>query len=260
MRKILTNRIVPLIMLAVILAFAGCAGAPVKPDQIIAGNYDYAKAHLTWLIKNEMKRNQVAGVISKLFTAMATMKLAEDGKVDIDRPLKNYLPQFAVRTRFADSGPITPRTIMTHHSGLPSSLAKGMWTSEAPARLLDRLKDEYTAYPTNYVLAYSNIGVALLGLMIEQVSHTDFCEYVDQAILGPIGMQQSSFKKTAVVEMLLSKGYRNGKEMDQVPLRDVAAGSMYSTVLDLSRFMSAMFRGGEGVNGRVLAQATLERM
>ena len=59
---------------------------------------------------------------------------------------------------------------MTHHSGLPSSLAKGMWSSDPPASLLDRLKDEYTAYPTNYVLAYSNIGLALLGLMIEQVS------------------------------------------------------------------------------------------
>jgi len=291
------NRVASLIVLMVILVLAGCAGAPVKPDQIVPGNYDYAKAHLTWLIKKEMKRNQVMGVsiaivdnqkvvwaqgfgfadkknkvpataetvyrigsISKLSTAMATMKLAEDGKVDIDRPLKNYLPQFSIRTRFSDSGPITPRTIMTHHSGLPSSLAKGMWTSEPPATLLDRLKDEYRAYPTNYVLAYSNTGVALLGLMIEQVNHTDFCDYVDQAILGPIGMQQSSFKKTAVVEALLSKGYRNGKEMDQVPLRDVAAGSMYSNVNDLGRFMQMVFAGGKVEGHQILSRQTIAEM
>jgi CubicO group peptidase (beta-lactamase class C family) len=151
------------------------------------------------------------GSISKLFTAMATMKLVEDGLLDIDRALKNYLPQFSIRNRFSDSGPITPRTIMTHHSGLPSRLAKGMWSSDPPASLLDRLKDEYAAYPTNYVFAYSNIGFALLGLMVEQVSQANFCDYVDQAILGPIGMQQSSFKKTAEVEALLSRGYRNGE-------------------------------------------------
>ena len=152
MQKILTNRIASLIILIVILVLAGCSGAPVKPDQIIPGNYDYAKEHLSWLIRKEMKRNKVMGVsiaivddqkvlwaqgfgysdakneipatpetvyrigsISKLFTAMATMKLVEDGQVDIDRPLKIYLPQFSVRTRFSDSGPITPRTIMTHH-------------------------------------------------------------------------------------------------------------------------------------------------
>jgi CubicO group peptidase (beta-lactamase class C family) len=261
------NRNAFLTTLVVILVLTGCSGAPVKPDQIMPGNYDYAKEYLTWLIQREMEDKQVVGAsiaivddqkvvwaqgfgyadlqnempataetlyrigsISKLFTDMAVMKLAEAGIVDIDRPLKDYLPQFSIRTRFPDSDPITPRNIMTHHSGLPSSLAKGMWTAEPPATLLDRLKDEYTAYPTNYVLAYSNIGLSLLGLMIEQVIHADFCDYVSQAILSPIGMRQSSFKRTALVEGLLSKGYRNEKEMDQVPLRDVSAGAMYSTM------------------------------
>ena len=297
MQKILTIRFASLMILIVIVVFAGCSGAPVKPDQTIPGNYDYAKEYLTWLINKEMKHNKVMGVsiaivddqkvvwaqgfgysdkknkipataetvyrigsISKLFTAMATMKLVEEGQIDIDRPLKNYLPQFSIRTRFPDSGPITPRTIMTHHSGLPSSIAKGMWTSEPPANLLNRLKDEYTAYPTNYVLAYSNAGMALLGLMIEQVSNTDFCEYVDQFILSPIGMQQSSFKRTPVVEGLLSKGYRNGKEMDQVPLRDVSAGSMYSNVNDLSLFMQMVFAGGNIAGRQVLHRETIEEM
>jgi len=291
------NRIASLIILIVIFTLAGCTGAPVKPDQLIPDNYDYAKQYLTWLIQKEMKRNQVVGVsiaivddqkvvwargfgfsdkknkvpataetmyrigsISKLFTAMATMKLVEDGLLDIDRPLKNYLPQYSIRSRFSDSGPITPRTIMTHHSGLPSSLAKGMWSSDPPASLLDRLKDEYTAYPTNYVLAYSNIGLALLGLMIEQVSQTDFCDYVDQAILGPIGMQRSSFKKTTEVEAFLSRGYRNGEQMDQVPLRDMAAGSMYSNVDELARFMQMVFAGGKVGGRQILQQHTIAEM
>ena len=297
MQTILGKKLVSLIILIVILAFTGCAGAPKKPDQIIPGNYDYAKEYLTWLTHKEMTRNKVMGVsiaivddqkvvwargfgfsdvknkipatsetvyrigsISKLFTVMAAMNLAEQGQVDIDRPLKNYLPQFSIRTRFPDSGPITPRTIMTHHSGLPSSLPKGMWTSEPPATLLYRLKEEYTAYPTNYILAYSNTGMALLGLMVEQVSNTDFCEYVERSILSPIGMQQSSFKRTPVVEGLLSKGYRDGKEMDQVPLRDVSAGSMFSNVNDLCRFMQMVFAEGKVGNRQILRPETIAEM
>ncbi|CAB1084316.1 hypothetical protein JY97_11865 [Alkalispirochaeta odontotermitis] len=289
-------RLIAIVFLAVII-ISGCATAPKMPESIIAGNYDYTKRYLTWLIQKEMKRNQVVGLsiaivddqkvvwaqgfgysdkekktpatpetvyrigsISKLFTDMAVMKLVEAGKVDIDRPLKVFLPQFSIRSRFPDSGPITPRNIMTHHSGLPSSIAKGMSTGEPPATLLDRLKEEYTAYPTNYVLAYSNTGLALLGLMIEQVSDTGFSEYADQNILSPIGMRQSSFKRTPVVEELLSKGYRNGKEMEQVPLRDVSAGSMYSNVNDLCQFMQMVFAGGNVGGRQILQRQTIEKM
>ena len=54
----------------------------------------------------------------------------------------------------------------------------------------------------------------LLGLMIEQVSDTEFCTYMAQSILGAIGMQRSSFKLTPEIENLLSKGYRKGKEFE----------------------------------------------
>ncbi len=279
------------------LIIVSCTSAPKKPDQIIPGNYDYAKEHITWLTKKEMKKNKVMGVsiaivddqkivwsqgfgyadvknnvpatpetvyrigsISKLFTVMASMQLVEQGKIDIDQPLKNYLPQFSVKSRFPDSGPITLRTMMTHHSGLPSGVVKGMWASEAPNTLLHRLKDEYVAYPTNYVLAYSNVAMALLGVMVEQVSATEFCEYVEQSVLDPMGMQQSSFKLTPEIKNLLSNGYRNGKESKQLPLRDVAAGSMYSNVLDLSRFMQMMFAKGAVANRQIIQSDTIDEM
>jgi CubicO group peptidase (beta-lactamase class C family) len=90
---------------------------------------------------------------------MAAMQLAEQGRIDIDQPLQRYLPEFSVKTRFCDADPITPRSIMTHHSGLPGAVAKGMWDSEPPSKLVCRLKDEYVAFPPNYVLAYSNAAM-----------------------------------------------------------------------------------------------------
>jgi hypothetical protein len=141
---------------------------------------------------------------------------------------------------------------MTHHSGLPSGVPKGMWTSESSKTLLDRLKDEYVTYPVNYVLSYSNVAMALLGLMIEQVCGIEFSAHMAKSILDAIGMQQSSFDLTPEIKSLLSKGYKNGKETDQLPLRDKAAGSMYSNVIDLSRFMQMVFAKGEVGNRQIL--------
>ena len=139
----------------------------MKPEATALGDYEYTKQYMSWLIKKEMKRNNItglsialvdgqkvvwsagfgyadkvnnipatsqtvygAGSISKLFTATATMQLAEQGKIDIDKPLQTCLPRFSIKTRFPDAGPITPRNIMTHHSGLPSDLRKGMWSKK----------------------------------------------------------------------------------------------------------------------------------
>lgn len=203
-----------LVIILFSVLISACSTAPQKPKQITAGNYDYVKEYINWLINKEMKKQQVMGVsiaivdnqrvvwaqgfgysdiknevpatpetvypigsISKLFTVMATMQLAEQGKVDIDQPLKKYLSQFSIKSRFPESGPITPRSMMTHHSGLPNDMPKGALTSEPPSTLLYRLKDEYVAYPTNYVLAYSNVAMALLGMMVEQVNDTEFSEH-----------------------------------------------------------------------------------
>lgn len=292
-------RIFRFLAIFILAAFiiSGCTTAPKKPDQITAGNYDYVKEYMTWLAGKEMKKNQVVGLsiaivddqrtvwaqgfgyadkkekrpatpetvyrigsISKLFTVMATMQLAEQDKIDIDQPLQSYLPEFSVKTRFSDADPITLRTIMTHHSGLPSGVTKGMWTSEPPATLLYRLKDEYVAYPPNYVLAYSNVAMGLLGLMVEQVSDTKFCDYMEQSFFDPIGMEQSSFYLTPEIERLLSKGYRHGKETQQLPLRDRAAGSMYSNVIDLSRFIQMVFAKGEVGNRQLLQPDTIDEM
>ncbi len=289
-------RFLAIVFLAAFI-ISGCTTAPKKPDQIRAGNYDYVKEYITWLAKKEMKKNQVVGLsiaivddqrtvwaqgfgyadkkekrpaapetvyrigsISKLFTVTATMQLAEEGKIDIDQPLKKYLPEFSIKTRFPDSGPITLRTIMTHHSGLPNGVTKGAWTSEPPQTLLYRLKEEYAAYPPNYVLSYSNAAMALLGLMIEQVSATEFCAYLEQSVFDPIGMQHSSFNLTPEIARLLSRGYRYGKETQQLPLRDQAAGSMYSNVIDLSRFIQMVFAQGRVDNRQILRPDTIDEM
>ncbi len=83
---------------------------------------------------------------------------------------------------------------------------------------------------------------------------------MEQSVFDSVGMQQSSFKLTPEIQSLLSKGYRNGKEIKQLPLRDIAAGSMYSNVLDLSRFIQMIFAKGQVGNRQILQPDTIDEM
>lgn len=66
-----------------------------------------------------------AGSIAKLFTAAAVLRLADQGRMTLDQPLKTSLPDFSLRSRFGDAGLISPRQILTHHAGLPEDYRRG---------------------------------------------------------------------------------------------------------------------------------------
>lgn len=274
----------------------GCSSAPVKPDVIPRGDYEYAKQRLSWMIRSEMKKQNIKGVsialvddqkvvwaegfgfadvanqipaipetvyrvasISKLLTVTAAMQLAEQGKIDIDESLQTYLPEFSMKTRFENGGPITPRALMTHHSGLPSDWGKGKWSrNPAPlSEIVTLIRDEYVAHPPNVLFSYSNLGMTLLGHLVERVSGADFVSYTDEAVLAPLGMNHSSFALKPEIQPLLAKGYWKDKEAEEMTIRDLPAGALYSNVLDLGRFIQMMLANGESGEGQILKPETV---
>jgi len=286
-------------VLLLTVCIAGCSGAPTRPESVGRGDYAKVAEYVSALIRLEMKKRDVtglsialvddqqvvwaegfgyadkagnvpaspetvyrAGSISKLFTATAAMQLAERGKMDIDRPLGDNLPGFSIRTRFTDAAPVTPRSIMTHHSGLPSDYLKGMWTRnpEPFTRVADLLKDEYVANPPGTVFSYSNLGVTLLGDAIGKVAGRDFASHVRDEIFLPLGMTHSSFSPSADRTSFAAKGYRRGKEADDPPLRDVPAGGLNTSVLDLSRFVRMVLSGGKAGDRQIVNPETLAEM
>lgn len=202
------------------------------------------------------------GSISKLFTDTAVMQLAERGKMDIDKPLATYIPDFTIRSRFAHSAPITPRNIMTHHSGLPENYLKGMWGDPQASfsQLPELIRNEYVAYPPNMIFAYSNLGLSLLGLAVQNVSGESFVSYMDRYLLQPMGMNHSSFELTPAIHPLMSQGYDKGKPFKQLFLRDLPAGSLYSTVEDMARFAKMTFANGHSNDQQIIQAGTLAEM
>lgn len=282
-----------------IVLLAGCATMPQKPVASARGDYRYTREHVSWLIRQEMAAQQVtglsialvddqkvvwsegfgfadkakgvaatpdtiyrAGSISKLFTTTAAMQLVDDGLLDIDQPLQRYLPEFDIKRRFSEAAPITPRTIMTHHSGLPSDLAKGMWSAR-PASLADEvvlLREEYAANPPDYIFAYSNVAMTLLGHALEKIVGRDIAAQISIALFMPLRMTNSTFSAKIDRSSLGSKAYRAGEEVEEIPLRDIPAGGLNTSVLDLSRFISLFFADGWFMERQVLKPGSVTEM
>lgn len=284
-------------ILAAILS--ACTSAPLRPSNVAHDNYASTEAYISKLIQYEMDKNKVTGLsialvddqrmvwadgfgyadqenkipataetlyrvgsISKLFTDTAAMQLVEQGRLDIDQPLRNYLPGFSIKTRYSGSAEITPRQLMTHHSGLPRDRAKGFMTpNPAPfGELVKEIGEDYVAYPPNYIFSYSNLGVTLLGDVIQKQSGMPFAEYMQQSVLAPLGMTHSSFDTGLAASPLMSKGYRERVEATDPALRDVPAGGLNSSVTDMSRFMSMVFAGGTSGDHQILKAETVAEM
>ena len=267
---------------------------PPKPAEISHGDYRYVQEYLRWMIEKKMGASGVTGMsialvddqrvvwetgfgyadaengeaatantqyrmgsIAKVLTASAAMHLAERDALSIDSPLAEALPGFSIKSRFGETAPITPRNIMTHHSGLPSNHLNGMVSSNPKyfATLVDDIKDEYVAYPPNYVFAYSNLGVTLLGAAIEQRSGMRYADYLDESLFAPLGMRDSYFASEPQI-----KGYNKGKLAQTLPLRDLPSGGLVSSVADMSRFMKMVFADGRVGDKQILSQASLAEM
>jgi CubicO group peptidase (beta-lactamase class C family) len=205
------------------------------------------------------------GSVSKLFTGIAVMQLVEQGRIDLDAPLETYIPDFGYKTHFPDAGPITVRTLMTHQSGIVGDIVKGWCSVSGPdhhfRELVDVLRDEYLAYPPGYISTYSNCAVALLGIVIEEVSGVEFKTYVQNHICRPLGMLTSNFSLRDYMHPMLAKSYDStGARSPFLYIRDEPAGSFISNTLEMSLFMRMILNGGKLFGRRILRQSTLEQM
>jgi len=283
-----------IILALAIAALSACSTPPQKPAAAVRGDYRYTREYITWLIGKEMEDANVTGLsialvddqqvvwaqgfgyadkaagikaapdtvyhlgsIAKVFTATAAMQLAEQGKLDIDQSLQRYLPQFSIRSRFGDTSGITPRNIMTHHSGLPGYWVRGM-SDRHPAPFEEQVtavRDEYVAAPPNTVFAYSNLGVSLLGTAIGDVSGDCYAGYMNRYLLQPLGMTRSEF-----APRIPGKAYKDGKEVVAIPLRDLPSSSLISSADDMTHFMQMVFADGKYGGRQIMTAESLREM
>ncbi len=205
------------------------------------------------------------GSISKLFAGIAVMQLVDQGKVDLDRDVSDYIG-FPISTPPGGEA-VTLRRLLTHSAGFedhiknlyssgPKPMELGLWVAKSlPLRL----------FPAGSVPAYSNYGVALAGYVVERVSGEAYPEYVERHILKPLRMDHSTFRQPLPERLapLMARGYRGA---GRPPLNDFEtihaspAGALSATGEDMERFMRALLNGGQLDGAQILPRARLEEM
>lgn len=177
------------------------------------------------------------GSLSKVMTALTTLRLRDAGQIDLDGDINAVVPWFSIQSRFP-AAPITPRLLMNHHSGLPSNLLRGMYGSvpralDEQARLL---KDHHMARPPGATFLYSDIGYALLGAVDEAAAGAPFADLAHDHVFAPLGLTRTSFVPTrAVVPPVV-----DGVVVDENPPTTVPANGLVTTPRDLARFASLL--------------------
>jgi D-alanyl-D-alanine carboxypeptidase len=191
------------------------------------------------------------GSISKSFVALTLLQLRDQGKLDVQRPVLDYLPWLPIETNY---GTITAHHLLTHTSGLPNSL--GLFLSDPSARHVQAFKPGERFH-------YCNLGFAILGHLIEKLDGRPFPEAIRERIFRPLGMTSS--------EAVIAGHNRARTSRSYVPLLDDigfvahdpltpagnlvcddAAGSIVSTPGDMGRYLQMLLRKG----GRLVSEAS----
>ncbi|HWE46751.1 MAG TPA: serine hydrolase domain-containing protein [Caulobacteraceae bacterium] len=204
-----------------------------------------------------------AGSTSKLFTWTAVMQLVEQGKLDLDTDVNKYL-DFKVPEKFGK--PVTLRDLMNHEGGFEEGL-KDVLTVD-PKNLIStetylKTHPRPMLFAPGTVPAYSNYGASLAGYIVQRVSGEPFEAYVQHHIFTPLGMAHSTFVQPLPQQFAgaISKGYYTPQEPKPFELVETApAGSLSTTVSDLSRFMIADMNQGRFENASILRPETVQLM
>jgi CubicO group peptidase (beta-lactamase class C family) len=215
---------------------------------------------------------QVASM-SKWLTAWGVMALVEKGRIDLDAPVSRYLTRWKLPPGAFDNSGVTVRRLLSHTAGLTDGLGfRGFAPGETPPTIEAELTHAADSQPGSSGVVrvglrpgstwrYSGGGYLLLQLLIEEVSHRPFNDYMREAVLRPLGMMNSTY--VAPDPAHLAEFYdTDGKPGVRYSFTALSAASLYTSTADMTHFLQAQVTGpqGEPPGRGVLKPQTLELM
>lgn len=220
-------------------------------------------------VKNNLKVTPqtlfAIGSSSKAFTATSVGILVDDGMVDWDKPVRNYLPTFKLSDVFA-SERMTPRDLLCHRSGLPRHDA--MWYNSPLSRkdLFDRLEFLEPSADFRATFQYQNLMIMTAGYLVGELSHSSWEDFVKKRIFDPLEMKNSNFSvadSQKAPDYALPYSEKDGK-VDEIPFRDIdaigPAGSINSNVSDLSNWVLMNLNKGKFGDKQVISESNLSQL
>ena len=203
------------------------------------------------------------GSTTKMFTATALVTLAEDGKLKLDEAIGKHVD--GLNPRIAG---LTAHQLLTHTAGvIDEAPMYGDHDDSAMGRTIRSWKDDELFTEPGKIISYSNPGYWLAGFVVESISKKPFADQMSESIFKPLGMTSTTFRPTVAMTYPLAQGHNAaGRSAPTVvrPFADNAAswpaGSMFTNVLDLSRFIIAFMNGGKLEGKQVLSPQVIARL
>ena len=206
--------------------------------------------------------------LSKWITAWGILALVQEGKLDLDAPVSNYLTRWALPESKFDNNMVTVRRLLSHTAGLTDGLGYAGFEPGAEVQSLEEsLKGPADVSPGASGLIevgyepgsewrYSGGGYAILQLLIEEVSGESFEGFMHRVIFQPLGMVRSSYSWTPAEGSKLATFYdADSNPSTHYRFSAVAATSLYTSASDLTRFIQAHL---PGKNGEPIGRGVLE--
>lgn len=246
--------------------YPGAAVVIVKDGEVIAQEgYGYANVEEQLEVDPKSTVFRVAS-ISKTFTAVAIMQLAEEGKLHVNDDIRKHLPDVEFHNPFQQ--PVTIAHLLTHQSGfevrdpqnhdLHTDFERYVSIEDYVHKHMPSVvREPGTAY------LYDNFAYLLLGLIVQNVSGQPFEDYMDDHIFGPLGMDSSGFVLEGKLLEQLATGYdAAGGALDPYTVTPTVMpqGGMLSTAEDMSKFMLAFLNEGTLASQELLSEQSVAEM
>jgi len=205
------------------------------------------------------------GSITKSFTVLSLGTLVDEGKLDWDKPVREYLPSFRLFDPVATER-TTPRDLVTHRSGLPRHDL--MWYNSTFTRkeMVERLRYLEPSQDFRSTYQYNNLMFMTAGYLAGQLSGLSWEELVRQRILVPLGMKNTNFsvadsKRSADAALPYQKVKEELKEIPFRGLDEMApAGSINSSIEDMSKYLLMHLNKGKYGNTQIVSESNLLQM
>ena len=210
---------------------------------------------------------QVAS-LGKWLTAWGVLALAEEGQLDLDAPVSDYLSRWQLPASDFEASGVTVRRLLSHTAGLTDGLGYDGFDAAQDRQSLEasltRAADASPGKDGRVILgsepgsgfAYSGGGYTLLQLLIQEVSGKPFPEYMNEQVFTPLGMEGTTFDHARALELGLAENYKSDGTTE--PFRwytALAATSLFTTSEDLSKFVMSQ---APGATNPVLTSSTMD--
>ncbi len=208
------------------------------------------------------------GSISKSFTALGILRLVEQGKVSLDTPIKQIIPEVRIDNPWDATRPITVANLLEHTAGFDDMHFNEMYV---PTKAPDLPMGEVLAinpasrrvrWEPGTRMSYSNPGYGVAGYLLEKVAAMPYDRYLRDSIIAPLGMTTASFELTDADTVALSQGYSgtNPKPVGYPHIYLRPAGNLHCSPAELARLVRMFLNRGTIDSTRIIAPETVDRM